>query len=65
MSDQLIKRASVLKEKKLFKKIKIHAFETLKRFLILLMNQKVENIIIKNIFDALFLIHQIIFQNLS
>ena len=31
----------------------------------LLMNQKVKNIIIKNIFDILFLIHQMIFQNLS
>jgi hypothetical protein len=49
----------------LFKKIKIHAFKVSEKLLILLISQKIENIIMKNILDASFLIHQMIFQNLS
>ena len=57
MSDQLVRKVSASREKKLFKKIKAHALEASKKLLILLMSQKVENIIVKNILDALFLIH--------
>ena len=57
MFDQSIRKALTLREKKLFKKIKTHVFEALKKLLILLMNQKIENIIIKNILDILFLVH--------
>ena len=53
------------REKKLFKKIKAHALEASEKLLTLLMSQKVEDIIIKNILDALLLVHQMIFQNLS
>ena len=48
---------SALREKKLFKKIKICIFEVSKKILILLMNQKVENITVKNILDTSFLVH--------
>ena len=64
MSDQLIRKVLASRKKKLFKKIKAHALKALKKLLILLMSQKVENIIIKNILNISFLIHQIIFQNL-
>ena len=64
MSDWSIRRAPTSKRKKLFKKIKAHALEASEKLLILLMSQKVENITVKNILDALFLIHWMIFQNL-
>ena len=65
MSDQSVRKVLTLRKKKLFKKIKACALEASEKFLILLMSQKIENIIMKNIFNILFLIHQIIFQNLS
>ena len=57
MSDQSIKKALTSRKKKLFKKIKTHALKASKNFLILLINQKIESITIKNIFDTSFLIH--------
>ena len=57
MSDQSVRKALTLREKKLFKKIKACALKASKKLLILLMNQKVENIIMKNILDTLLLIH--------
>ena len=64
MSDQSVRKVLTSRKKKLFKKIKAYAFKVSEKLLILLMNQKVESIIVKNIFDILFLIHQMIFQNL-
>ncbi len=57
MIDKSIRRASVLKSKKLFKEIKTHAVKASEKLLVLLMSQKIENIMIKNILDALSLIH--------
>ena len=57
MPDQSIRRVFTLKEKKLFKKIKTCALEASEKFLILLMSQKIENITVKNILDALFLVY--------
>ncbi len=57
MINKLIRRASVLKSKKLFKKIKACAIKALKKLLILLMSQKIKSITVKNILDALSLVH--------
>ncbi len=53
------------KKKKLFKELKSKLFKASERILILLMNQKVHDIIMKNLLESLLIVHKMIFQNLS
>ena len=54
----------ISKKKKLFKKLKTKFFEISERILTLLMNQKVHDIIMKNLLKFLLTVHKMIFQNL-
>ena len=64
MTDKLKQHLVISKKKKLFKKLKTKFFEISERILTLLMNQKVHDIIMKNLLKFLLTVHKMIFQNL-
>ena len=55
----------ISKKKKLFKKLKTKLFEVSERILTLFMNQKVYDVIVKNLLRFLPVIYKMMFQNLS
>ena len=64
MIDKLKQHLVISKKKKLFKKLKTKLFKVSERILTLFMNQKVCDVIVKDLLKFLLAMHKIMFQNL-